>query len=87
MEEKEDRIPRVIYLQWADRVSPEGATWCVDKINEDDIEYELSPIPGWSDVLRALGKLYHCWAVNGARANDTQKALDFLMAAYDKWLD
>ena len=91
--DKEDRIPRIIYLQWADRVSPEGATWCVDKINDDDIEYRLPSLPGssscsWGDVLRALDGLYQVWANNDMMPNDDViGAFNGLMEAYDKWLD
>jgi len=33
--------PRAIYLQWnSDEFSPDtGVTWCVDQINEDDVQY------------------------------------------------
>lgn len=31
--------PEVIYLQWADVDSEEGATWSDDAINDDDIKY------------------------------------------------
>ncbi len=50
--------PEKIYLQWI----PEGekyptpyaedVTWCVDKINDDDIEYHLAP--QWVDVTERL---------------------------------
>jgi len=84
--DKEDRIPRIIYLQWADGFSPEGATWCADKINDDDIEYRLASLPGsssWDDVLRALDGLYQQWANNDMMPTD----FNGLMEAYDKWLD
>ena len=34
-------IPDGIYLQWEDPDCELGVTWCVDKINDDDIEYAL----------------------------------------------
>ena len=90
--DKEDRIPRIIYLQWADRVSPEGATWCVDKINDDDIEYRLAVMPdpnsshtSWDDVLRGLDALYQHWAAMDEVQTDM--AFKKLMHTYDGWLD
>lgn len=93
--DEEDRIPRKIYLQWADRVSPEGATWCVDKINDDDIEYRMSVMPdpdsshtSWDDVLQKLDALYQRWANNDMAMTD-KVAVAFveMMETYDKWLD
>lgn len=35
-----DKPPRTIYLQWHGPQDPEfGVTWCVDKINDDDVAY------------------------------------------------
>jgi len=31
--------PETIYLQWTGPPGHEGITWCVDQINDDDVEY------------------------------------------------
>ena len=38
------KVPNVIYLQVTDDLGDEveEATWCVDKINETDIEYRIA---------------------------------------------
>lgn len=37
-----DKIPEKMYLQWRDGGPSRDATWCEDKLNDDDIEYILS---------------------------------------------
>ena len=41
------RPPTVIYLQWLDDDGEEAeeVTWCVDRINDTDIEYRLVEQP------------------------------------------
>jgi len=40
--------PEKIYLQWYDEngepAHPEDRTWCVDKINNNDIEYKKASV-------------------------------------------
>ena len=66
-------IPQKIYLQCCDEDGEPLAigkiTWCVDRINDTDIEYTISPAPNTglhADVCRATGK-EHRWV----------KAVDF----------
>jgi hypothetical protein len=46
-------IPDVIYLQWYDDDGEESedVTWCVDRINETDIEYHRKTTTINDDVL------------------------------------
>jgi hypothetical protein len=39
-------VPQTIYLQFFDEDGEENeeVTWCVDKINDTDVEYQLTPM-------------------------------------------
>lgn len=66
----EKAIPKIIYLQIVEPENIDLATWCVDKINDDDIEYVRKVHCGCGDayiagqdsfdLITKIGKCLNC---------------------------